>query len=268
MSPGDIPFLRLAVFIGLFVLLAMCEALWPVRAQQDRARRWPTNLGLSVLNTIMVRVAAILVPVAALATAAEAFPSSGVLRLIGLDGHWLQVAGFAILDVAVYAQHRIFHAVPVFWRFHQVHHADLTLDVSSAIRFHTVEILISQAWKVLVVIAAGVPLEAAIAFEIVLNASSMFSHANVALPGRMEGLVRLLIVTPGMHRIHHSTERDEMDSNFGFNFSVWDRLLGTYVPSARASEDRMEMGLPDYRDRSTASFAWLMQLPFRKGGAT
>jgi sterol desaturase/sphingolipid hydroxylase (fatty acid hydroxylase superfamily) len=173
-----------------------------------------------------------------------------------------------ILDLAVYAQHRVFHFMPFFWRFHQVHHADLTLDVSSAVRFHAVEILFSQAWKIVVVVAAGVPPEAAFAFEVVLNVGSMFSHANFALPSAVERIARLFVVTPDMHRIHHSVLRDEMNSNFGFNFSVWDRLFGSYVARPQRSAAVMEMGLPDHRGRSTSSIPWLMAMPFREGSSS
>lgn len=267
MTPGDVSLLRFAFFAGIFVLLALVELRWPLQPKPERGLRWPTNLGLSVMNTLVLRALAMALPVAALASAAAMFPESGVLRAVGLEGPLLQVAGFVLLDAAVYAQHRLFHAVPAFWRFHQVHHADLTLDVSSAIRFHTVEIVLSQAWKVLVVAAAGVPVEAALAFEIVLNASSMFTHANVALPSRIDGLVRLVLVTPGMHRIHHSMLGTEMNSNYGFNFSVWDRVFGSYVARAAAPVATMELGLPGHRDRSTAKFSWLLQLPFGKGSS-
>lgn len=260
--------LRLEVFAGAFLLLALCELAWPLRRDQDRMGRWPANIGLSLLNTVVLRLLAFFLPAAALATVAQIFSGGGLLSLMGATGAFQMVAGFVILDLAVYAQHRLFHLVPLFWRFHQVHHADLTLDVSSAVRFHTIEILLSQAWKIVVVVAVGVPPEAAFAFEVVLNASSMFSHANVDLPSSFERVARLFVVTPDMHRIHHSIRRDEMGSNFGFNFSVWDRMFGSYVARPQQSAVVMEMGLPDHRGRSTSSIPWLMAMPFREGSSS
>jgi len=260
--------LRLEVFAGVFLLLAFFELVWPLRRDQSRTRRWPANIGLSLLNTAVLRIIVFMLPAAALATVAQLFSGSGVLSWLGATGVLQQVAGFVILDLAVYAQHRLFHLVPFFWRFHQVHHADLTLDVSSAVRFHTVEILLSQAWKIVVVVAAGVPPEAAFAFEVVLNASSMFSHANVALPPAAERFARLFVVTPDMHRIHHSVLGFEMNSNFGFNFSVWDRMFGSYVAQPKVPAAVMEMGLPDHRGRSTSSIPWLLAMPLREGSSS
>ena len=166
MTPGDVSLLRFAFFAGIFVVLALVELRWPLQRKQERGLRWPTNLGLSVLNTLVLRLLGIALPITTLASAAAMSANSGALLAVGVEGPWLQFAGFVLLDAAVYAQHRLFHAVPFFWRFHQVHHADLTLDVSSAVRFHTIEILLSQAWKIVVVVAVGVPPEAAFAFEI------------------------------------------------------------------------------------------------------
>jgi len=260
--------LRLVVFVGVFLLLAICELVWPLRRDQGRVGRWPANIGLSLLNAAVLRILAFFLPAAALATVAQIFSRGGLLSLIGTTDALQQLAGFVILDLAVYVQHRLFHLVPFFWRFHQVHHADLTLDVSSAVRFHTVEILLSQIWKIFVVVAAGVPPEAAFAFEVVLNASSMFSHANVALPPVVERIARLFVVTPDMHRVHHSVLGCEMNSNFGFNFSVWDRLFGSYVAQPAQPAAVMEMGLPAYRGHSTSNVPWLLAMPFREGSSS
>lgn len=260
--------LRLGVFVVFFLVLAACEFVRPLRPWQGRVQRWPTNIGLSVVNSLVLRVSMALVPGLGLAVAATVFAGFGLLPSLGVPGALQQVIGFVLLDAAVYAQHRVFHLVPVLWRLHQVHHADLTLDVSSAVRFHPIEILLSQAWKLLVVIGAGVPPGAALAFEIVLNAGSMFSHANVRLPTGFERIVRRFVVTPDMHRIHHSVQREEMNSNFGFNFSVWDRMFGSYVGQPKQPADTMDMGLPDYRGSATSAFAWLLAMPFRRGSPT
>ena len=264
MGLDDVAALRLAIFASVYLLLAGCEVLWAFRSGTLRAVRWPTNLGLSIINTLAVRLLLMLVPGLALVSAAS-FENSGLLAGFGLQGVFRGLAGFLLLDLAVYLQHRTFHAVPMLWRVHRVHHADLALDVSSGVRFHPIEILLSFLWKYLVVMAAGIPAMTVIVFEIVLNASSMFSHANFALPREVERVCRKVIVTPDMHRIHHSIERRETDTNFGFNFSIWDRLFGSYVELTK-SETAL-LGLESYRGNNTSRAGWLLRFPFLVGPA-
>lgn len=254
---------RLAVFAGVFTLVALAEAAWPLRDDVQRARRWMCHAGLSVLNTGLVRVLALGLPVLPVAVATQ-FAGGGIFGLVGLDGVAAAVAGFVILDLAIYLQHVAFHHVPLFWRAHRVHHADTGFDLTTGIRFHPLEIVVSLAWKLAVVIAFGIPALAVLVFEIVLNAGSLFSHANLALPRRVERVLRLAIVTPDMHRVHHSVVPAETNSNFGFNLSLWDRLFGTYRAQSAVDSAVMPIGLEAYRTDATSSPAWVLGLPFRR----
>ena len=256
--------LRFSIFVSLFVLLALAERAWPRRAAQ-RDRRWTTNLGLLVLNTGLLRALSFAVP--ALPVVAAAFAAEqwrwGLLSVVQLPLGAAAVAGFVVLDLAVYAQHVAMHAVPALWRLHRVHHADNAFDVTTGLRFHPLEILVSQLWKIVAIVIVGVPVIAALAFEIALNASSMFSHANLKLPAAGERLLRLFIVTPEMHRIHHSIEQDEHDRNYGFNFSLWDRVFATYRAQTRTPQEAMTIGLMGSPDGS--SFPEMLRFPFARG---
>lgn len=255
---------RLVLFLGVFSILAICEALWPFRPGAERRTRWPANAGLSVLNTLLLRVLILLVPAFAIAAAALS-QNAGLLALIGLAGLPAAFVGFVVLDLAVYMQHVVFHEVPLFWRLHRVHHADTAFDVTTAIRFHPLEIVLSQVWKIAVVVVVGVPVEAVFAFEVVLNASAMFSHANLRLPGASDRWLRAIVVTPDMHRIHHSVLLPEINSNYGFNFSFWDRLFGTYRQAAQSDQLTMHLGLPGYQASPTSRIGWLLVFPFLRG---
>jgi sterol desaturase/sphingolipid hydroxylase (fatty acid hydroxylase superfamily) len=171
--------------------------------------------------------------------------------------------GFLALDLAIYAQHVAFHKVPVLWRLHRMHHADLDIDVSTGLRFHPIEIIISMLIKMAIVVLIGVPAVAVVAFEVVLNATSMFNHSNTAMPLWLDRVVRLIVVTPDMHRVHHSIKRHETDSNFGFNLPWWDRLFGTYRPQPEAGHDGMTIGLPIFRDPQELRLDRLITQPFR-----
>lgn len=255
---------RLALFLGVFSILAICEALWPFRSGAARRERWPANAGLSVLNTLLLRVLILLVPGFAIAAAALS-QNVGLLALMGLAGFPAAVIGFVVLDLAVYMQHVVFHEVPLFWRLHRVHHADRGFDVTTAIRFHPLEITLSQIWKLAVVLVFGIPVEAVFAFEVILNASAMFSHANLQLPGVADRWLRAIVVTPDMHRIHHSVQLREINSNYGFNFSFWDRLFGTYRDAAQSDQLTMQLGLPGYQASMTSRIGWLLVFPFLRG---
>lgn len=221
-------------------------------------------MGLQVFNAVLLRVVSFALPAlpVAAAFAAEQW-KWGLSPALGLPGIVAMVAGFVVLDLAVYGQHVAMHMTPALWRMHRVHHADGAFDVTTGLRFHPFEILVSQAWKVAVIVLFGVPASAALAFEIALNASAMFSHANVGLPQPLERLLRLVIVTPEMHRVHHSVEIDEQNSNFGFNFSLWDRLFATYRAQARLPQERMAIGLAGVRDG--ASFPSMLWFPLARG---
>ncbi len=253
---------RVGAALSIFSALAAWEVLAPRRGMLiGRARRWPSNLGILVLDALLVRL---LIPVAAVGMAVIAAQRGWGLLNITPWPTWLEVMfGFLVLDLAIYAQHVAFHKVPVLWRLHRMHHADLDIDVSTGLRFHPIEIILSMLIKIVVVVLVGVPAIAVIAFEVVLNATSMFNHSNAAMPGWLDRIVRLLVVTPDMHRVHHSILRYETDSNFGFNLPWWDRLFGTYRPQPEAGHDRMTIGLPIFRDPQELRLDRLITQPFR-----
>jgi sterol desaturase/sphingolipid hydroxylase (fatty acid hydroxylase superfamily) len=241
------PWVRLAAFSGVFAAMAFWE-LWLPRRQPTigRGRRWPANLGVVALDTLIVRI---LFPAAAVgvALACEA-RGWGLLN-------WLQAplliavpVSVLLLDLAIYAQHAMFHHVPALWRLHRMHHADLDIDVTTGLRFHPVEIVLSMLIKFAVVAALGAPAVAVLAFEVLLNATSLFNHSNVRMPPAVDRIVRRLVVTPDMHRVHHSIIRAETDSNFGFNFPWWDHLFGTYRPEPREGHLGMTIGIEAFRD--------------------
>lgn len=268
MSANDEALVRLAIFLLTFAVLGVAEAFWPWRAI-PRASRWQTNIGLSVFNTAMLRLSYFVVPALSVLAAVWAERNGwGLLPALGVDGVAAALIAFVVLDLAVYAQHVVFHLVPVLWRLHRVHHADTEIDVTTGLRFHPAEIIISQAWKIAVVLALGAPAIAVFAFEVLLNAASMFSHANMRLPSLIERGLRAIVVTPDMHRIHHSTEPSELNANFGFNLSLWDRMFGTYRGWPALQETTtMPIGLNSYRGGEPARFLWSLQFPFARGPA-
>ncbi|MGB8528845.1 MAG: sterol desaturase family protein, partial [Rhodoplanes sp.] len=234
-SAYEVP-IRLAVFGGVFALMAIWELLRPRREQAiPRARRWPGNIGVVAIDTLLVRV---LFPMTAvgLALTAEA-RGWGLFNALGLPA-WIAVVGSVlILDLAIYLQHVLFHAVPGLWRLHRMHHADLEFDVTTGARFHPIEIVLSMTIKLAVVAALGAPALAVLIFEVLLNATAMFNHSNVRLPEGIDRVLRWLVVTPDMHRVHHSIVVRETNSNFGFNLPWWDRLFGTYRAQPAAGHE-------------------------------
>ena len=259
--------LRLSAFIGIFVVMALIELGAPRRElHHSKPRRWLTNLSISGLNTLLLRLMAMLaVPVAAVAAAEWArIAGWGAFNLLGWP-FWLEILiAIVVLDLAIYGQHVLFHKVPVLWRLHQVHHADVDFDVSTALRFHPVEIALSMLIKIGVVLALGAPAIAVVLFEIILNGCAMFNHANIKLPGRLDAVLRRILVTPDMHRVHHSVIRRETDSNFGFNLSIWDRIFGTYRAQPEAGHTGMTIGLSEYQSEDPTRFSWSLLLPFRR----
>jgi len=238
--------IRLAAFAAVFAAVALWEALAPRRKRSfGRRARWPHNLGLLLVDVALVRV---LVPGAAIAVAMTAAGSGwGLLNALALPGWAAIAAGIALLDLAIYFQHVMFHAVPALWRLHRVHHADLDFDVTTGARFHPIEILISTAIKCAAIAALGAPVISVFVFEMLLNATAMFNHANASLPQRLERWLRWLVVTPDMHRVHHSVRYEESSSNFGFNLPWWDRLFGTYRAQPRLGHAVMTIGVDAFR---------------------
>jgi sterol desaturase/sphingolipid hydroxylase (fatty acid hydroxylase superfamily) len=265
------PTVRLTAFLAVFAAMAMLEAVLPRRRRVlPRVQRWVTNLTFVGLGALVVRglgwiAGALAVPLVAVAAAAMAARYEvGLLNWLAWPA-WLEiVVALVILDFAIWFQHWAAHAVPGLWRVHRMHHADRDFDVTTALRFHPIEIGLSMLWKVVVVLALGAPVAAVIAFEVILNALAMFNHANVALPSWLDRGLRLLVVTPDMHRVHHSVHQGEHHANFGFNLSIWDRLFRTYVAQPRDGHEGMTIGLSAYQaDAAPARLGWSLALPFR-----
>jgi sterol desaturase/sphingolipid hydroxylase (fatty acid hydroxylase superfamily) len=252
---------RLGVFLGILAAMALAETLAPRRPLSvARGFRWLNNLALIAVGTAALRV---FFPFLAVAFAGVAQANGwGLFNRVAAP-YWVAVAvSFVALDFIIYLQHRLFHAVPLFWRLHMVHHADPDFDASTGIRFHPIEIVLSMAIKFGAIALLGAPAFAVVLFEVVLNATSVFSHANWRLPLGLDRVLRMVLVTPDMHRVHHSVIRRETDSNFGFNFSFWDRLFGTYRPQPEAGHDAMTIGLPHYQHQRRQGLVWMLLLPF------
>lgn len=255
------PQIRLAAFAGVLALMAVLEFALPRRgAGSVRWRRWTTNLGLAAIGTLILRVA---IPLLATGAALEA-----ERRGFGLF-HWLDIpyvlafiGSLIALDLLVYAQHVVFHKTGLLWRMHRVHHADPHVDVTTGVRFHPGEILLSMGIKMAAVALLGAPAAAVILFEVVLNAAAMFNHSNVRIGEKADAVLRRFIVTPDMHRVHHSVYRDEHDMNFGFSVSLWDRLFGTYRAAPRDGHEAMRIGLADYPAPAPEGLGWSLINPF------
>ncbi|HLF98342.1 MAG TPA: sterol desaturase family protein [Methylococcaceae bacterium] len=257
------PAIRLGFFLGVFGVMALWEALAPRRPRGfSRWVRWPSNLAVVGLNNLLLRVALPTTAVGLALTGGE--KGWGLLNQIDLP-YWAALALSVIaLDLVIYLQHVMFHAVPALWRLHRMHHADLDLDVTSGSRFHPIEIFLSMGIKFTVIVALGAPAVSVLIFEVLLNATAMFNHSNVRMPGAVDRVLRLVVVTPDMHRVHHSILPHETNSNFGFNVPWWDRLFGTYADQPAQGHAGMTIGLGQFR---TARDLWLDRLlwqPFRK----
>src|SRR5690242_11623946 len=262
LSPG----LEVAVRMGSAALVFAGMALWEWRAPRralelGRKGRWFGNLGLLAIDIVAVKL---LVPTAAVGVALIAAEHGwGLLPLLNVP-FWAAVPlSIVALDLIIYAQHVVFHRVPWLWRVHRMHHADVEIDVTTGVRFHPIEILLSLGIKIAAVLGLGAPAAAVVLFEVLLNVTSMFNHSNVRLPPRLDRLARWLIVTPQMHEVHHSADRAETDSNFGFNLPWWDRLFGTYREKPATGEN-VVIGLPAFRDASERRIDRLLSQPFRK----
>lgn len=259
--------LRLSAFLGIFVIMALLELLIPRRKlEHSKARRWFTNLAIVGIDGAVVRLMAILaVPLVAVAAAVWAQSTGwGLFNTTGWP-LWLEIViAVVLLDLAIYGQHVASHRIPVLWRLHKMHHADVDFDVTTALRFHPVEIALSMLWKIVVVIALGAAPVAVILFEVVLNGCAMFNHANISLPAWLDRALRLILVTPDFHRVHHSVYTREHNNNYGFNLSFWDRLFGTYTAQPEDGHTGMTIGLNEYQSEAPTGLGWSLTLPFRK----
>lgn len=260
--------IRLSFFFGVFAIMAIWEVIAPRRALTvSKTIRWVNNLGLVFFNSFIIRI---LFPAAAVGVAAFAETHGwGLLNYYELPDYYLPgilaiVIAVVAMDFIIYLQHVMVHAVPLLWRIHRVHHADLDYDVTTGARFHTIEIILSMLIKFATIIVLGAPVVAVVIFEVVLNALAMFNHGNVGLPKSLDTFLRWFIVTPDMHRVHHSVEDDETNSNFGFNLTWWDRLFGTYRDQPRGGQLGFTIGIHKYRDiKQTNWITGMMMLPFK-----
>lgn len=252
---------RLGSFAGLLLLLFGAERLLPRRAV-GRLGRVGTNLLIVVLNTLLLRLCFPLMAVGVAIWAAG--HGWGLFNLLAWPSWWEVIAAILLLDMLIYWQHRLMHAVPLLWRLHRMHHSDLAFDVSTAVRFHPLEIGLSMLIKMAAVLLLGADPGAVILFEVILSSASLFEHANLRLTKRLDNVLRCLIVTPDMHRVHHSVHQLETDSNFGFSLSVWDRLFGSYRAQPQDGHDAMQIGLHEFRQHQDQGFSQLMLQPFRQ----
>jgi sterol desaturase/sphingolipid hydroxylase (fatty acid hydroxylase superfamily) len=254
--------IRLGFFLGVLALMGAWERLAPRRTlSTSRSRRWRANLGIVLLDTAAVRL---LLPVTAVGMALLAQQRSwGLLNQFDLPPWLVLLIGLLVLDCVIYFQHVMFHAVPALWRLHRMHHSDLDFDVTTGVRFHPIEILLSMGIKLSAIVVLGPSPLAVLVFEIALNASSLFNHGNVRLPPTPDRLLRLVVVTPEMHRVHHSSLPRETNSNFGFCFPWWDRLFGTYRAQPKLGHLGMTIGLDQFRDPDRLKLGDLLLQPFR-----
>lgn len=252
--------IRLAAFVGILAAMALLQALFPKRRLAMGYRRWPANLGVVAVNTLLLRL---LLPAGAVGVALWAERAGfGLLHWLGAEGWPAIIIAMLLLDLLIYVQHVVFHAVPLLWRLHRVHHADQEIDVSTGLRFHPLEILFSMLIKMAAVALLGAPALAVLAFEMLLNGMAMFNHSNVRLPLALDAALRRLLVTPDMHRVHHSVIPRETNSNYGFNLSLWDRLFGSYVAQPEYGHDAMRIGLDDFQSGRPDGLKQLLLIPF------
>ncbi|RKQ69366.1 sterol desaturase/sphingolipid hydroxylase (fatty acid hydroxylase superfamily) [Litorimonas taeanensis] len=258
-----IDLIRIGIFLGALILFSAAEALWPKRPRlQNRFRRWITNVGFVVIGSLSLQLLGPLIAVGIAAWAS--LKGWGLLNIIDAP-LWLELTiAFIVLDFAIWWQHVLSHKIPILWRLHKVHHADRDLDASSGVRFHPIEIFLSMIYKCGVVCLLGPPVIAVVIFEITLNAMAIFNHANLALPRGIDSPLRKIIVTPDMHRVHHSVIWQESQKNYGFNLSIWDRLFKTYQAAPQAGQQGMALGLSDAQTNDPQYLGWSLWLPFRK----
>lgn len=256
--------IRLSLFVAVFALMAGWELRAPCRQLTlSKTQRWLSNLSLVVLNTVILRL---LFPAAAMGVAV--FADEQGWGLFNVSHEWplllMVVLSVILMDLVIYLQHVMVHAIPALWRLHRVHHADLDYDVTTGLRFHPLEIVLSLFIKFAIIVLLGPPLIAVVIFEVLLNATAMFNHGNVSLPAGLDRWLRWIVVTPDMHRVHHSIEDDETNSNFGFSLPWWDRLFGTYRDQPRKGHKKMIIGIRTFRDtRTCARLPGMLLIPFK-----
>ncbi|WDR02850.1 sterol desaturase family protein [Devosia algicola] len=261
------PVIRLGSFLIIFGILAVFELTSPRLERPEmiaalKSRRWFTNVSVLVLSSISLRI---IFPVAAVGTALWAETQGwGLLNQLAVPGWLAGIVAIIVLDFAVWLEHVLSHKLPWLWRIHRMHHSDTGFDVTTALRFHPLEIVLSMFWKAAIVISLGAPAWSVLVFEVVLNGTAMFNHSNVSIPQWADRLLRKFIVTPDMHRVHHSSTPMETDSNYGFNLSIWDRWFSTYTAQPAAGHDGMEIGLKAYRGKAPSGLWWILKLPFAK----
>ena len=257
--------IRLPVFLGLLILLLLLERLSPRRQRtMPSTDRWFTNFGITVINTVVLRFMA---PFTATLTAAQMMDVNfGLFNVVDWPLWFEFLLTIILFDLAIYLQHVATHHIPILWRLHKVHHADRDIDATTALRFHPVEIAFSMLYKVLLVVLLGPTVFAVLVFEIILNGCAMFNHANLRLPSALDRALRLFIVTPDMHRVHHSAEIGETNSNYGFSLSIWDKIFKTYTAQPRYGHDQMTIGLNDYQTDKPNRLLWSLTLPIRNKG--
>ncbi|HEY5601622.1 MAG TPA: sterol desaturase family protein [Gammaproteobacteria bacterium] len=255
--------IRLGFFFGTFIVMALWEIAAPKRVLTvSKAMRWLSNIGIVVLNTVVLRL---LFPAAAVGVAIFAQEQGwGLLNYYEIPMVLAFLLSVIVMDFIIYLQHVMVHAIPALWRLHRVHHADLDYDLTTGARFHPIEIILSMLIKFATIAVLGPPVVAVVIFEVILNAMAMFNHGNVRLPDGIDRVLRWLVVTPDMHRVHHSVEDDEANSNFGFNLSWWDRLFGTYRDQPRGGHQGMSIGIHKYRDpKQVDQLPGMLLLPFK-----
>ena len=253
---------RLGAFAGVLALMVLWETLAPRRTLRVGRRRWSANLTLALLNTVVVRFA---VPLGTYGAAELAIDRGwGLFNLTHGPRALEFVAAVLLMDLVVYLQHRLFHVVPFLWRFHKVHHADNDVDVTTGLRFHTLSMVFSMGVKMSAAVLLGASPLAVLVSETALNLTAMFNHANIRIPVALDRVLRWFVVTPDMHRVHHSVDTGEMSRNFGFNFPCWDRMLGTYRDQPAAGHEAMTNGLREHQADADQSLFWMIALPFRR----
>ena len=254
-------FIRLSFFCGIFVFMAVWEIITPRRSLSNpRGTRWFNNLTLTFLNSMIVRW---LFPITAIGIALYSREHNwGIFNVLEIPKWATGIMSIVVLDLTIYAQHVFFHKIPLFWRLHRMHHTDIDIDVTTGARFHPIEIIISMVIKMAIIVILGAPAWSVLIFEILLNATSMFNHSNVFMNYRIDKFLRTFLVTPDMHRVHHSVIIQETNSNFGFNFPYWDHLFGTYRDQPASGHEVMTIGLANYRDRKWLTLPWMLAVPF------
>ena len=252
---------RVSIFLGLFLILAILQYYAPRRVPRaDTKMRWFTNWAIAIIDSVVLRF---LFASAAVGAALWAQQNNyGLFNLSNTSGWVTGIISFIVLDFAIWLSHVASHKIPIFWKVHRMHHSDVDFDVTTAIRFHPIEIVLSMLWKFAIVIAIGAPPISVLLFEIILNGTAMFNHSNLKLNLAFDRWLRIFVVTPDMHRVHHSIIHNETDSNYGFNLAIWDRIFGTYIDQPEAGHDDMIIGLDDWQDERPTKLIWSLCVPF------